>query len=1439
MKISNFKKFAGPVITRRAEGYLAEGRVKLDADESAPEAGMYSYRVFGSHVYNVRVRIDGDDIMEASCNCPYSYSGLCKHVTAVLMDIRERLESDAGAGNIAQQEPELPKNELGLTEVETFVLCYLAFTGQESYNRTLSKLPKGLISLDGLTLKAFGDTLKQLRKAQWMRKDGYVGAVNPAKVMKPLIMLAGSRRDWLNYFEAQFRQSDYCLYLTDVAKILSGGTVPVVHFCKRDYRYYGDSDDYVKAALIQVVGTATPEQIGAFLDDSLICDLARNMLTFVLEYDLVDYLDSIAVMLSKLKHANAISAGLYSRYRLAAFYAKAVELPERAASINYHETYYLNAAKALLSGDVDGSIASFKEGLKIQNRNSTAKNIPDDCISFFLYIVALSTRHNGKDVAALTTILKKRYDRYFSDRSFLFPLVAFFSSSDQEKETCFIDSARRCFPDGGPYARNVVAALTACFFGMKEKWIQKFPDPKMGVLRKECEHYFGEALSNSEEVWPFEAVLPKIPVRQVWELQIQELLGQVRQIKAGKEQKTEESRLYYLCRSSRYVEVREQGRLAGGGWSKGKDVSLLRYKTGDCPMDEIDKKIYSEWLKGDSAYDRYYAQRELPSLELVLPFLVGTDKLAIPSRGPLCLAEVREEKPFIWTEKRDGEIFFGTNVPKGVSQYSSFFLDNPSPTKFVIYRMPADIIPAYNRILGIGHLPLESEPMLEMLFDALRGRLEVHSDISGGISLPKVEGASAVTVRIVPDDDADWFELTALVRPLEGGKAEFFPGNGDDTVYDSRDGERAEVVRNRRREAANLKKVNALLPENVEFSADAPSLRLDISELLEFMEGVSLQQELVVLEWPEGEAFSLHRPDTSKWEINVTGRGGWYELEGDLAVSDDKVLSVQQLLSLVRGSRGRYVRIGEKEFLQLSEGLRRQLERIDLASQESHGKLRVPGIAMAVMGDALAGEIALDEPDKLLELRERIRRSRNVTYDVPLELNATLRDYQEDGFQWLMRVASWGAGACLADDMGLGKTVQAIAFMLSLSAEGPSLVVAPASVVANWQRELARFAPTLKCAVLSGQGADARSETLNSLGPGCVLMLTYGLLVSENERLASIRWNVACLDEAHTIKNRDTKTSASAMKLDAAHRLILTGTPVQNHLGELWNLFRFINPGLLATYEQFCAKYMSGGAACASELRRVVAPFLLRRTKQEVVRELPDKEEIVVPVTLSDEETAVYEVIRREAVSEVSMASAVSVNALSMITKLRMAACASSLAEKKWKGGPCSKIEAFLDKLLPIVEGGNSVLVFSQFTSFLSMAAAALEKAGIADYLYLDGQTPVTKRQKLVDAFQKGEHKVFLISLKAGGLGLNLTGANYVIHLDPWWNPAIEQQATDRAYRIGQSQKVTVYHLISSQTIEEKILRLHATKRNLADSILEGSNANNRLTPEELLEMLS
>jgi SNF2 family DNA or RNA helicase len=316
------------------------------------------------------------------------------------------------------------------------------------------------------------------------------------------------------------------------------------------------------------------------------------------------------------------------------------------------------------------------------------------------------------------------------------------------------------------------------------------------------------------------------------------------------------------------------------------------------------------------------------------------------------------------------------------------------------------------------------------------------------------------------------------------------------------------------------------------------------------------------------------------------------------------------------------------------------------------------------------------------------------------------------------------------------------------------------------------------------------------------------------------------------------------MKLQATHRIILTGTPVQNHLGELWNLFQFANPGLLGSHEQFRQKYiipieMQDNKERSRQLKRIVAPFMLRRTKQEVVEELPEKTEINVPVELTDDELAIYEVIRRRAkqLLEDEQASAgVSVNTLAEITRLRQAACSAQLVEKNWTGD-CSKLTALSDLLQEIIGGGNAVLIFSQFTSFLAIAREMLDRQK-QPYLYLDGSVSIKQRDKLVQDFQHGRCPIFLISLKAGGLGLNLTGANYVIHLDPWWNPAIEQQATDRAYRIGQRQNVTVYHLISQHTIEEKILRLHETKRNLADAMLEGTSQSHKLSSEELLQML-
>lgn len=316
--------------------------------------------------------------------------------------------------------------------------------------------------------------------------------------------------------------------------------------------------------------------------------------------------------------------------------------------------------------------------------------------------------------------------------------------------------------------------------------------------------------------------------------------------------------------------------------------------------------------------------------------------------------------------------------------------------------------------------------------------------------------------------------------------------------------------------------------------------------------------------------------------------------------------------------------------------------------------------------------------------------------------------------------------------------------------------------------------------------------------------------------------------------------SQAVMTLNASNRIILTGTPIQNHLGELWNLFRFINPGLLGSDESFRRKFVipiqEHDKDRQRALQRVIKPFMLRRTKSEVAEDLPEKTDIVVNVELSDKEMAMYEAMRLKAANVISESDKVDVNTLAEITRLRRAACSMKLVDPAWTGSE-SKIQAFLDLVAEFNTGSNRMLVFSQFTSFLALVRDALDKNGYK-YLYLDGSCSMKEREKLVSEFRKGEIPLFLISLKAGGLGLNLPEANYVAHLDPWWNPAIEQQATDRAYRIGQKRNVTVYHFVSKNTIEEKIRRLHRSKRDLADSLLEGTDMATKLGMKEILELV-
>jgi len=755
-------------------------------------------------------------------------------------------------------------------------------------------------------------------------------------------------------------------------------------------------------------------------------------------------------------------------------------------------------------------------------------------------------------------------------------------------------------------------------------------------------------------------------------------------------------------------------------------------------------------------------------------------------------------------------------------------------------------------LLAIGVFPLEAEEQLREFLPKVSDVVEVHSDlVEGGTTLEHRDGTPQLCLQALPQDGSPGhYSVWCLSRPLADGKTLFEAGQGLNTCVAEQDGVRYQVTRDIKGERANLELLRTFIADNDlteldadELFTDRTAVDMNAEGLLMLMDFVRQQAEHFYMEWPEGGQLNLKAAQPAAWNISLRSKSGWFEVEGEIPIDDETVLTVGQMLQLVAESpRGGFIRLNDTDFLALSDKLRKQLARLESLTVCNRGHLQISEFHASLLGSALSGELEIKHDKRIDQLQKKIKQSMAQQPDTPKTLKAELRDYQTDGYQWITRMTGWGAGVCLADDMGLGKTVQTITFMLHTADQGPALVAAPASVVLNWQRELQRFAPSLHVEVFNT--ATDRKGLVEQAAAGDVILTTCGLFVTEDEVLCGKQWNTVCLDEAHVIKNRQTKTSAVVMKLQATHRIILTGTPVQNHLGELWNLFQFANPGLLGSHELFRQKYIvpieqQDNKERSRQLKRIVSPFMLRRTKQEVIEELPDKTEINIPVELSDDELAVYEVIRRRAkqlLEDEQSSSGVSVNTLAEITRLRQAACWAELVEKNWKG-ECSKLTALSDLLQEIVDGGNAVLVFSQFTSFLSMVRQQLDKQK-QPYLYLDGSVPVRQRDQLVQQFQHGDCPVFLISLKAGGLGLNLTGANYVIHLDPWWNPAIEQQATDRAYRIGQRQNVTVYHLISQHTIEEKILRLHQTKRNLADAMLEGTNESHKLTSKDLLAMI-
>ncbi len=468
----------------------------------------------------------------------------------------------------------------------------------------------------------------------------------------------------------------------------------------------------------------------------------------------------------------------------------------------------------------------------------------------------------------------------------------------------------------------------------------------------------------------------------------------------------------------------------------------------------------------------------------------------------------------------------------------------------------------------------------------------------------------------------------------------------------------------------------------------------------------------------------------------------------------------------------------------------------------------------------------------------------------PRALKATLRPYQDDGLSWLKFIHDIGSGGVLADDMGLGKTVQTIALLLAVKQEErplSALIVAPTSVVTNWEREIQRFAPTLSVALW--HGADRKEQT-EAVKRAEVVITSYALLRRDEEFLSSLDLTYAILDEAQHIKNPMSATAAAAKRLRAKRRLALTGTPIENRLSEIWSIFDFVSPGLLGALDKFEQRFSrpieNGDYKTAQRLRATIHPFILRRTKQEVAKDLPEKIETDQICDLTGDQRMVYQQVAKEVraqvlgeVERVGLAKS-QLQILAGLTRLRQAACDPRLLglPRDFTDEDSGKLVALRELVQNAIEGGHKVLVFSQFVKMLNLIEKAMKEDGVT-YEYLDGSTK--DRAERVERFQNDPScPVFLISLKAGGTGLNLTAADTVIHFDPWWNPAVEQQATDRAHRIGQTKVVTAYRLMAAGTIEEKILLLKTKKRELVASVLsEDAGGAKKLTKGDLEELFA
>ncbi len=750
--------------------------------------------------------------------------------------------------------------------------------------------------------------------------------------------------------------------------------------------------------------------------------------------------------------------------------------------------------------------------------------------------------------------------------------------------------------------------------------------------------------------------------------------------------------------------------------------------------------------------------------------------------------------------------------------------------------------PAQRRVAELAaaglRVPAEALPELQAVLPVL----STHFRMKAGAAQAALRSDAEPRLRAELAPLATGLRLRLVAAPLGPTGPRLAPGAGRADLFAPIDGRLRACERrlaDEREALAAVLGAFAFLDPPTDPDAPPEWELPEAREALALVERLDTLDAIAGVDWPKGRPIQVLPAASGQLRVKVDEDRGWFALSGGLRIDEREVLELSQLIELIGRHRSRYVPLDDGRWIALSERLRQQVEDLAAVTERARGgRLRAPAPTAAWLEGALAD--ASVEGDGALDRRlAALQASMTLEPALPPTLQAELRPYQREGFVWMMQRAAAGFGACLADDMGLGKTLQSLAVLLARADLGPALVVAPTSVCPNWLDEARRFAPSLRAQ------AWTQELDLGAMSAADVVLVSYTTLQLNAERFAARQWATLVADEAQSIKNTSAKRTQAIMAVPADLRIALSGTPIENRLGELWSIMGFTNPGLLGSAERFAQRFVrpierERDLRAQRTLRRLIAPFVLRRTKAQVLDDLPPRTETTLTVTPGAREAAHYESLRREALAaatkavEGAAAAQGQFHVLAQLTRLRRAACDPRLVSPEL-GLVGAKVAAFAELAAEIVANGHKALVFSQFVDFLGLLREAADAQGLRCQ-YLDGATPAGERARRIVAFQGGDGDLFLISLKAGGFGLNLTAADYVIIVDPWWNPAAEDQASGRAHRIGQARPVTVYRLVTEGSIEERIARLHHDKRALADGILEGAET---AAPPDTAELLA